>query len=52
MGLFLNHCRGIHTPVLFNNASLDRFTGEAMHIAMISGEYPPRWGGMLSLIHI
>tara|TARA_B100000579_G_scaffold368029_1_gene328697 strand:+ start:318 stop:1646 length:1329 start_codon:yes stop_codon:yes gene_type:complete len=50
MGLFLNHCRGIPTPVLFNNASLDRFTGEAMHIAMISGEYPPRWGGMGSTV--
>jgi len=50
MGLFLNHCRGLSTPVLFNNASLDRFTGEAMHIAMISGEYPPRWGGMGSTV--
>jgi len=50
MGLFLNHCRGPATPVLFNNASLDRFTGGAMHIAMISGEYPPRWGGMGSTV--
>ena len=51
MVLFLNHCRGISTPVLFNNASLDRFTGGAMHIAMISGEYPPRWGGMGSTVY-
>ncbi len=50
MGLFLNHCRGIPTPALFNNASLDRFTGGALHIAMISGEYPPRWGGMGSTV--
>ena len=50
MALFLNHCRGIYSPVLFNNASLDRFIGEVMHIAMISGEYPPRWGGMGSTV--
>ena len=50
MTLFLNHCRGIYSPVLFNNASLDRFIGEVMHIAMISGEYPPRWGGMGSTV--
>ena len=50
MALFLNHCRGIYPPVLFNNASLDRFIGEVMHIAMISGEYPPRWGGMGSTV--
>jgi len=50
MGLFLNHCRDSLTPVLFNNASLDRFIGGAMHIAMISGEYPPRWGGMGSTV--
>jgi len=51
MDPFLNHCRSLATPVLFNNASLDRFTGEAMHIAMISGEYPPRWGGMGSTVY-
>mgnify|MGYP001221868174 FL=1 len=50
MGLFLNHCKWISTPVLFNNAPLDRFTGGTMHIAMISGEYPPRWGGMGSTV--
>ena len=50
MALFLNHCRGIYSPVLFKNASLDRFIGEVMHIAMISGEYPPRWGGMGSTV--
>ena len=50
MALFLNHCRGIYSPVLFNNASLDRFIGEVMHIAMISGEYPPRWERMGSTV--
>jgi len=47
----LNHCSDIHSPVLFNNASLDRFISGAMHIAMISGEYPPRWGGMGSTVY-
>ncbi len=50
MTLFLNHCRGIYSPALFNNASLDRLIGEVLHIAMISGEYPPRWGGMGSTV--
>jgi glycosyltransferase involved in cell wall biosynthesis len=51
MDVFLNHCSDTSTPVLFNNASLDRFTSGAMHIAMISGEYPPRWGGMGSTVY-
>ena len=51
MDLFLNHCSDSLSPALFNNASLDRFTGEYMHVAMISGEYPPRWGGMGSTVY-
>ena len=51
MDAFLNHCSGFSAPALFNNASLDRFIGGTMHIAMISGEYPPRWGGMGSTVY-